>query len=159
MLRYIVEHGAQVFQVENQQSALIGNAEHDVQHAILRLIQVEQTTEQLRTHLRNGGTHGMALFAKHIEKAYRTALELRILDAKLGHTLLDKAAQLTSLRDSRKVALHVGHETGHACLAERFGHHLQRDRLTRTRSTGNKSVAISHFTVDTQRAVSAMGDI
>ena len=51
MLRYIVEHGAQVFQVENQQSALVGNAEHDVQYAILCLVQVEQTTEQLWTHL------------------------------------------------------------------------------------------------------------
>ena len=159
MLRYPVEHRAQVLQVVEQHTALVGDAEHDVQYTVLRLVQLEQTTEQLRTHLRDGGTHGMALFAKHVVEADRTTLELGVLDAELWHALLDEAAEFSYLRDTREVALHVGHEAGHTCLTECLGHHLQGDSLTGTRGTGDESVAVSHLTCDTERTIGAMGDV
>ena len=101
----------------------------------------------------------MALFAKDIIEPHGTALELRILDAELGHALLDEAAELTRLRDTAQVALHVGHEAGHACLAECLGYHLQGDGLSCTCGTGNESMTVGHLTFNAERSVGAMGDI
>ena len=39
VLRHIVEHRTEIFQVEDLQATLIGDAEDDVQHTILRLVQ------------------------------------------------------------------------------------------------------------------------
>ena len=44
-------------------------------------------------------------------------------------------------------------------LAERFGHHLQRDRFSRTRGTRYQSMTVGHFTNDAQRPSLAMGDV
>ena len=101
----------------------------------------------------------MALFAIDVEEAHGTGLELRILDAELGQSFLDETAHFSHLGDTREVALHVGHEAGNACLAEGFGHHLQGDGLSCSGGTGNESVAVGHFTVDTQRTVGAVGYI
>ena len=51
MFRYPVEHRTQVLQVDQQQPTLIGDAEHDVQYTVLCLVELHQTTQQLRTHL------------------------------------------------------------------------------------------------------------
>ena len=77
MLRNVVEHRPQVLQVEDHQAALVGHAEDDVQHAVLRLVQSQQAREQLGPHLRDGGTHGMALLAVDVEEAHGTRLEFR----------------------------------------------------------------------------------
>ena len=159
VLRHVVEHRPQVLQVENQQAALVGHAEHDVQHAVLRLVQSQQTRQQLRSHLADGGTHGVSLLAEDVVETDGAGLELRVLDAELRQAFLNEAAHLAHLRDAAQVALHVGHEAGHAGLAERLGHHLQRDRLTCTRGTGNESVAVSHLTCDTQRPLLTVGNV
>ena len=51
VLRHPVEHGAQILQIIEQQTALVGNAEHDIEDTILRLVQLEKTGKQLRSHL------------------------------------------------------------------------------------------------------------
>ncbi len=101
----------------------------------------------------------MTLFAINVEEAYGTSLELRILDAELGHALLDEAAELSYLGDTTEVTLHVGHEAGHACLTESLCHHLQGDGLSCTCGSGNESMTVSHLTCNAERSVGAMGDI
>ena len=101
----------------------------------------------------------MALFAKYIEEAYRAALELWILNTKFRHALLDKPAHLAHLGDAREIALHVGHETGDACLTECFSHHLQGDGLTCTCGSRNESMTVGHLTCNAECAVCAMGDV
>ena len=80
VLRHVVEHRAQVFQVEQQHVRIllckvVGNAEDDVEHAVLRLVQSHQSRQQLRSHLRNGGTHRVSLLAIDVEKAHGASLE------------------------------------------------------------------------------------
>ena len=82
---------------------------------------------------------------------------LRILDAKFGHALLDEATQFTSLRDTREVALHIGHEAGYACLAEGLGHHLQGNGFTCTCGTSNQTMTVGHLTCNTQCSIRAVG--
>jgi hypothetical protein len=101
----------------------------------------------------------MSLFAKDIEEAYRATLELGVLDAKLGHSLLDEARQPAGLTYAGKVALHIGHKAGYACLTECLGHHLKRDGLSRTCGSGNESMTVSHLTCNAERSIGAMGDI
>ena len=79
VLRHIVEHGAQVFQVEDEQATVVGYAEGDVQHAVLCLVQLQQAAQQLRPHLADGGSHGVTLLTEDIVEPDRTALELWIL--------------------------------------------------------------------------------
>ncbi len=101
----------------------------------------------------------MTLFAEDVVESDGTGLELRVLNAELGHALLDETAHLACLRDAAEVALHISHEAGHACLAERLGHHLQRDGLSCTRGSGNESMTVGHLTCNAERTVGAMGDI
>ena len=101
----------------------------------------------------------MTLFAEYVKEADGTRLKLRVLNAELWQTLLDKTTHLTDLRDATEVALHVSHKTGYTCLTESLCHHLQGYRLTSTRSTGNESVAVSHLTSNRKRSVGAMGNV
>ena len=159
VLRHPVEHRAQVLQVVEQYAALVGDTEHDVEYTVLRLVQLEQAAKQLRAHLRDGGTHRVALLAEHVVETDGATLEFGILDAELRQALLDEAAHLSYLGDAAEVSLHIGHKAGHACLAECLGHHLQGDGLTCTCGTRDESVAVGHLTCDTERSVGAVGDV
>ena len=97
VLRDPVEHGAQVFQVVNEQATIVGYAEYNVQHAVLRLVELHQTRQQLWSHLRHGGTHGVSLLAIDVKETYGTGLELWVLDAELWQTFLDESAHLAHL--------------------------------------------------------------
>ena len=101
----------------------------------------------------------MTLFTEYVEEANRTSLELGVLNAEFRQSLLDEPTHLTRLGDAGEVAFHVGHETGDACLTERFCHHLQGDGLTCTCGTRYQSVAVGHLTCDTKRTIGAVGDI
>ena len=51
VLSHPVEHGAEVLQVEEEQASLIGYLEHNVEHSVLRLIELHEARQQLRSHL------------------------------------------------------------------------------------------------------------
>ena len=101
----------------------------------------------------------MALLTEDVEESHGAGLELRILYAELGHALLDEAAKLSNLGNTRKVTFHIGHKAGYACLTECLGHHLKRDGLSRTCGSGNESMTVSHLTCNAERSIGAMGDI
>ena len=92
ILRHVVEHRTEVFQVEEEQVPVVGNAEDDVQDAGLGVVQTHQAGQQLRTHARNGGADGVSLLAVNVEKADRTGLEFRIWNAEGIFAFFDKAA-------------------------------------------------------------------
>ena len=88
---------SEVLEVDEQQTAFVSDAEHDVQHTVLCLVELHQTREQLRSHLRDGGAHGVTLFAEDVIETYRTSLELRVRNLEFGEALLDEAAHLSYL--------------------------------------------------------------
>ena len=159
MLAHIVQQRAQVLQVVEQPSVVVGNVESDGEHAGLSLIQLEQACQQVGPHLRHRGAHGVPLLAIDIIESNRARLELRGVKSEFRQSLLDEAAHLSGLADARQVALHVGHEAWHSRLAETFGHHLQRHRFSRTRGTGYESVTVGHFTDNTDGSVGPMGNV
>ena len=159
VLSHPVEHGAEVLQVEEEQAALIGYFEHDVEHPVLRLIELHEARQQLRSHLRDGCPHGMTLLAEDIEEPDGARLELRIIDTEFWQSFLDESTQSARLRYTGEVAFHIGHEARHPRLAECFGQHLQCNGFSRTGGPGYKSMPIGHFTFDGKRSVGAMGDV
>ena len=62
----VLGYGAQVFKVEQQQPAIVGDTEDDIQHPGLNLIEVEQASQQQRPEIGNRGANRVAFFAKNI---------------------------------------------------------------------------------------------
>ena len=159
VLRHIGEHRAQVFHVDEQQAAVVRHAEDDVHHAGLDLIEAQQAAEQLRTHIGDGGAHGMALLAENVVETCGAPRERGRVEAELRQALLDEAAQAPGLADAGQVALHVGHEAGDACLAETLGDHLQGDRLAGAGGACDEAVPVGHLTYDGDGPVGPVSDI
>jgi len=159
VFRNVVEHGAQVLQVVDEQAAFVGNAEHDVDDAGLRVVQVEQAGQKVGAHVAHPCAHRVSLLAKHVEQAGGAGLELRIGHFELVLALFDEARRGAHLADAAQVAFHIGHEARHAHLAERLGQNLQRHRLTRTRGARHEAVPVRHLTQYTQSALVAVGNV
>ena len=157
VLPHKVEHKPEVLEVDEQEFLVVSNAEDDVEHTALHIAQPHQSAKQLRPHCRHGGAHGIALFTKDIPETHGARLELRILDAELGATLLYEARHSTGLADAAQVPLHIGHKARHTGLAECLGQHLQRNGLARTCGTCNKAMTVTHLAYQVDRAVGRMG--
>ena len=77
LLAHLVDDAAQVLEVEDLHLVVAGLAlvlgpfERDVEHALLRLGQLEQARQQQRPHLLHGGAHGVALLAQHVPERDR----------------------------------------------------------------------------------------
>ena len=98
----VLQHRAQIFQIEQQQPALIGDLENHVEHAFLRVVQVEQTTEQQRPHFRNRRAHRMSVFAKHIPEHNRTRFAFEIGNAEFLRALDNFRIVSARLAQSRR---------------------------------------------------------
>ena len=90
VLCHIVQHGAQVFQIQKQEATLVCNAEDYIHYAGLGLVKLQHSGNQLRAHLGDGCAHGVTLLAKNVEEPNGTALELRVFNTELRHSLLDE---------------------------------------------------------------------
>ena len=159
MFADVVEHGAEVLHVEDEQAAVVGDAEDDVEDAVLRLVEAHEAGEELRPHLAHCGADGVPLLAEDVEEADGAGLELRVGDAEGVLAFLDEGGHLTRLADAAEVAFHVGHEAGHAGLAEGFGQHLEGDGLAGAGGAGDEAVAVGHAAVDAEVALVAVGNV
>jgi hypothetical protein len=90
----VLQHGAQVFQVQQQQAVVVGDLEHQLQHAGLGLVQVEHARQQQRAHVADGGAHRVALLAKDVPQRGGAGGAIRGLHAALGQHLGQLGRQL-----------------------------------------------------------------
>ncbi|SKO19729.1 Uncharacterised protein [Mycobacteroides abscessus subsp. massiliense] len=130
---------------------VVGDFEHEVQQALLRVVQIHQTRQQQRAHFRNGYPHRNAGFAVNIPKAHGETLQPLLAQAKLGNAFAHLAAGSTRLRDARQIAFDVNQKYGNALAAEGFRHTAQGHGFTRTGRTGDQAVAVRHFALDFER--------
>ena len=142
MLRHVVEHGPQILQIDQQQALVIGNAKHYVQHALLHFRELQQTGKQRGPHVGNGHTHRNAVPFQHGPEAAGRPFVAPALDAELLDAGLHLFVVGAGLAHTPHVALHVGHEHGHACLGKALCNDLQRYGLARTGRTGDQTMAI-----------------
>ena len=66
LVRNVGQHGLKVLQVEQQQPLVVGEAEGNVEYALLRIGQIEQPRQQQRPHFGDGGADRMAVFTEQI---------------------------------------------------------------------------------------------
>jgi hypothetical protein len=69
VLADVLDHGAQILEVEQQQALVVGDLEHQLQHAGLGVVEVEQAGEQQRPHVGNRRAHRMALLAENVPES------------------------------------------------------------------------------------------
>ena len=138
----------QVLQVQQQQALVVGDLEGDREHAFLGVVQAEQTREQQRPHLRDGGPHRMALLPEQIPEHGRIAALPVVGEADLLHPLVDLGMRLAGLADAGEIAFDVGHEHRHAVLREALGQHLERDRLAGAGRAGDQAVAVGQSEIE-----------
>ena len=113
-----------------------------MQHARLRIIEIEQSGEQQRPHVGDGRAHWMPLLACHIPERRRAARRRPVGDAQHLKSLPQLCAVDTGCSQSGKIALDVGHENRHADARKPLGEHLQGNRLAGTGCTGDQSMTI-----------------
>ncbi len=120
-----IEQRAQILHVDQSQPVVVGDAEGDVEHALLHVVQVEHAREQQRPHLGDGRPHRMALLAEHVPEHRRELVGLE-RQPHLGGALDDEILGLADLGDAGEVALDVGGEDRNTGARKSFRHDLQR---------------------------------
>lgn len=141
----VLGHGAQIFEVQQQQTLVIGDAENNLQYAALHLIQVQQSRQQQRPEIGDGGANRMAFLAEDIPQHHRIALRMPVGDADFRQPLLQLFAGLASHRHAGQIAFNVSHKDRHAAGGERFSQFLQRNGFTGAGRAGDQAVAVGHL--------------
>ena len=77
----VLSDGPQVFEIEQQQALVIGNAEDNIQHAGLNVVEIQQTGQQQRSEVRYRGSHRVTLFAEDIPHRDRITMRLPVGNA------------------------------------------------------------------------------
>ena len=157
VVAHVLQHQPQVLQVQQQQALVVSHLEDHGEHAGLDFGQAQQTAQQLRTHLRDGGAHRVALFAVDVVKAGGEGL---VIEAGGAQTEFDDAlahvgAVLSGQAHAGDVALDVGQEHGYAHAGKAFGQHLQGNGLAGAGGAGDKAVAVGHLRIQINSLVAA----
>ena len=135
------QHRAQIFQIEQQQTLLVGDAEGDVEHAFLHLVEVEQPRQQQRPHLRDGGADRMALLAEQIPEHHGETVGL-VGKAHILGALDEGVLGFARCGNAGQIALDVGGEHGNAGIGQAFGENLQGDGFAGAGGARDQAVAV-----------------
>ncbi|MGY3648255.1 hypothetical protein ACVWW2_003546 [Bradyrhizobium sp. LM4.3] len=136
-----IEQRPQIFHVDQDKPVVVGDAEGDVEHAFLHVVQVEHACKQQRAHFRDGRPHRVALLAEYVPEHRRELVGLEC-QPHLGGALEDEVFGFANLGDAGEVTLDVGGEDRNAGARKSFRHDLQRHRLAGSRCTRDEAVAI-----------------
>ena len=79
----VLRNGAQIFKIKQQQSLIVGNAEDNIQHAGLHVVEVKQTGQQQRAEIGDGGAHRVAFLTKDIPHYHRIVMRRPVRDANI----------------------------------------------------------------------------
>ena len=107
LLRNERKHRAQVLEIEKRQPLIVGDAEGDIEHAFLGLVETKQPRQQQRPHFRDGGADRVALLAVEIPEHRRELVRL-IFDPQILGALDEGLLGLADRRDAGQIALDVG---------------------------------------------------
>ncbi|EWS53394.1 hypothetical protein X551_03818 [Methylibium sp. T29] len=142
VVAHVLQHRAQVLQVQQQHAVVVGDLEHQRQHALLGLVEREHAAQQQRAHVGHGGAHRVALGAEHVPQGGRAGERGRQVQAAVLQHLGELVVHAAGLGDTGQVALHVGQKDRHADLRELLGQRLQRDGLAGAGGPGDQPVAV-----------------
>ena len=113
----VLQHRAQVLQVEQQQAVVVGDLEHQLRaRPACVSFRLSMRAEQQRAHVGDGGAHRMALLAEHVpeRRPGRRANAGASSVERFSRVRRASAISAPGWRDAGEVALDVGHEHRHA---------------------------------------------
>ena len=84
----MLQHGLQIFQVEQQNAVVVGDLEDQRHDACLGVVQIQDAADEQRAHLRNRGADGMALLAEDVPEGDRTAAKAEVGQAQFFYPVL-----------------------------------------------------------------------
>ena len=141
----MLEHGLQIFEIQQQQSLLVGHFEDDVRDAILRFVQIQQPAQQQAAPCRRSSPGSECLARPSTsQKTTGEATGGIVGDAQLFGAGDELGVVRAGLGHAGQVAFDVAQKDRHAERAQPFGHHAQRDRLARARRPGDQSMPVGH---------------
>ena len=139
------QHGLQVFEVQEREALFVGDAEHDVQNALLDVGQFQHPRQQQGPHFGNGGAHRVALVAVEVPEGHWKFVVLQVKPdgrCPLHERIVEFELRRTSRRQPRQIALNIRKEHRNARSRKPLGQNLQRHRLTRARRTSDQAVTV-----------------
>ena len=155
----VLDHGAQVLEVEQQQALVVGDLEHQLQHAGLRVVEVEQAGEQQRAHVGNRRAHRNAVLAEDVPEGDRIGIRSEAFEAEVLQARLQFRRDNAGGAHAGEVTLDVGHEHRHAGVGEAFRHRLQSHRLAGTGGAGDQAMAVGHLRQQGGVTVFGLGEV
>jgi hypothetical protein len=137
----VLQHRAQVLEVEQQQPLVVGDLEHEAEHACLRLVQAEHAPEKKRPHVGHGRAHRQPALAVDVPERHGARREIRF-DFQSSKSFQHLGVGAARLADAGEIALHVGHEDRHADRRKPVRERLHGDGLAGAGGAGDQAVAI-----------------
>ena len=137
-----LQHCAKVLEIEQQQAVVVGELEHQREHALLRGIQVEQAAEEQRTEIGDGRAHRIAAAPEDVPEDDRRRGPVRLGETDGLQPIAHLRRGGSGCRHARQVALDIGEKDGYADQGEAFGEHLQRDGLAGAGCAGDEPVPV-----------------
>src|SRR5262249_4394105 len=107
------EQRAEVIEIQQQQAAVVGELERDLEPARLRVVELEDPRQERRPHLAHGRPDRMAGLAVEIPEQHRTALVDVPFDVGLRHPLLHLVVRHPGHGEPGHVAFDIGQEHRH----------------------------------------------
>ncbi len=135
------EDRAQVLHIEQRQTLLVGDAEGDIEHAFLHLVEIHQPRQQQRTHLGDGGADRMTLLAEQVPENGREFVRF-VIEPHAGRALDQPFLGLAHRRDAGEIALDVGRENRNAGARKTFRQDLQGHGLAGSGRAGDEPVPV-----------------
>src|SRR5262245_33285607 len=143
MIGHEAQEGAQVVEVEQEEAAVVGELEGDLEHARLGVVDLEHAGKEARPDLADGAAHGMPGLAVEIPEDHRVRLGSVARHSDLGHALLELLVGTSGRAEARHIPLHVRHEHGNAEPREALRQHHEGHRLAAARGARNEAVTVA----------------
>ena len=154
----VAEQRAQIFQVEQQQTVVVGKFESERQHARLGVVELQNSGPQQRSEIAGRRANRVALLAENVPENGRKAGETRRLDADELQPLLELRRGHAGLAHTSQVTLDVRHEDRNADGREALGDDLQRDGLPGAGRAGDEAVAVGQCRQQAKLQFAVLGD-
>ena len=154
----MLQHGTQVFEIEQQHAVVVGNLEDDIEHAHLRVVQTQHAANQQRSHVGDGGAHRVALLTKYVPQRAGAGMGLWQSNATLLQGGCQFAPNRSGLTDAGQVPLDVGQKHRYTRHREAFCNFLECDGLASAGGSRDQTMAVGHAGQDGTNGIAALGD-
>ena len=138
----MLNHSPEVFEVQQQESFIVGYFEYDLKHTGLGFVEIEQSAQHQWTHVRYSRPERMAVFAEYIPEGDGVSTGFKGVDADFGEAGHQFLGWDCRHADPGKITFHVGYKDRNSNAGKHLRHLLKGDGFSGAGCPGNESMAI-----------------